>query len=281
MNGHHSPKNGSKQQNGFMRPNLNGHVKLNGSLDNNHGRNKSNSGEGSNISSNMSSNSTLTIDKNTSDNDETLILEDQNPSTNEQNENSSSNNNNNNQNLTTSTTNKPTNNSNISSANTSFNTAQNSDNESAKHLNVSDEEIVLDEQDSGSSSSDEEFQEGSRTDRVPTPPRLYLKDPLDAKSGRQVLMNQNSKINITDFTDWLDGEDAISKHIHLTSALIILNIVGFCVIANDRKPIKKILKHRELLARLAFSKMDCASQISKLLFEADKGSKSLGQNNVK
>ena len=51
--------------------------------------------------------------------------------------------------------------------------------------------------------------------------------------------------------------------------------------ANDRKPIRKILKHRELLARLAFSKMDCASQISKLLFEADKAKSITGNANFK
>lgn len=87
INGHHSPKeklathnsnNNRTMQNptvnGFIRPNMNGNPRIlnghmNGSvLTENHGRNKSNSGEGSNISSNMSSNSTLTIDKNTSDN---------------------------------------------------------------------------------------------------------------------------------------------------------------------------------------------------------------------
>lgn len=47
-------------------------------------------------------------------------------------------------------------------------------------------------------------------------------------------------------------------------------MIPFPLISNDRRPIRKIQKHRELLARIAFSNMDCASQVAKVLFEVDK-----------
>lgn len=74
-----------------------------------------------------------------------------------------------------------------------------------------------------------------RPERLSTPPQFFEEKPLEAKNGRHVLQNQNQKLNLTDFTDCVDREDPISKHIHLTSCLILMNIVNCCVIERDSK----------------------------------------------
>jgi hypothetical protein len=130
-----------------------------------------------------------------------------------------------------------------------------------------------------------------RPERIATPPEMFTDENLSAHSGRQVLRtvdkmsffsskntffhnfstvflehrHQIAPLSITDFTDCIEKQDAISKHIQLTSALVLTNIVS----SNDSYSKKVVRQYRHLLARIAFSRMDCAIQVARCLFEID------------
>ena len=80
-----------------------------------------------------------------------------------------------------------------------------------------------------------------------------------------MMVRQNKPLVITDFTDCVERQDAISKHIQLTAAIILTNIVS----SSDQYSKKVVKQYRQLLARIAFSRMDCAIQVARCLFEID------------
>lgn len=110
--------------------------------------------------------------------------------------------------------------------------------------------------------------------RPATPPELYDTSPLEANDARKILRIQRNKmLNISDFTDPKHKQDPISKHIQLTAAIILTNLAS-----SNSKSCKMIQRYRELLARIAFSSMDCGRQVARCLFEIDNSSADVSQS---